>query len=66
LHLRAIDFERQVNLPVSFKGLKLDCGYKIDLVVEEEVVVELKAVEKILRQSIRRNCSRTSSCQGRE
>jgi len=48
LHLRAIDLERQGNLPVSFKGLKLDCGYKIDLVVEEEVVVELKAVEKIL------------------
>jgi GxxExxY protein len=38
----------KVNLPVSFKGLKLDCGYKIDLVVENEVVVELKAVEKVL------------------
>jgi hypothetical protein len=38
----------QVNLPVSYKGLNLDCGYKIDLIVNEEVIVELKAVETIL------------------
>ena len=48
LYLRGLSFERQVALPVSFKGLQLDCGYKIDLVVEREIVVELKAVEKIL------------------
>jgi GxxExxY protein len=37
-----------VNLPVSFKGLKLDCGYKIDLVADDVVILELKCVEKIL------------------
>ena len=48
LHLRGLTFKRQVDLPVSFKGMKLDCGYKIDLVVEDEIIVELKAVEKTL------------------
>ena len=48
LHLRGLVFERQVSLPVSYKGLQLDCGYRIDLVVGQEVVIELKAVDKIL------------------
>jgi len=48
LHLRDLPFRCQVDLPVSYKGLNLDCGYKIDLVVNEEVIVELKAVERIL------------------
>jgi GxxExxY protein len=49
LHLRGLAFEPQVELPVSYKGLKLDCGYRIDLIVEKEVVLELKAIEKVLR-----------------
>jgi GxxExxY protein len=48
LHLRGLPFECQVDLPVSYKGLKLDCGYKIDLVVASEVIVELKSIERIL------------------
>jgi GxxExxY protein len=48
LHLRGIDFRRQIDLPVEYKGLKLDCGYRLDLIVQEEVVVELKCVEKVL------------------
>ncbi len=48
LHLRGIEFQRQVPLPVTYKGLKLDCGYQLDLVVEDAVILELKAVEKIL------------------
>lgn len=48
LHLRQLEFERQVNLPVEYKGIKLDCSYKIDLIVEREVVLELKAVESVL------------------
>ena len=47
-HLRDLRFMRQVELPVKYKGVKLDCGYRIDLVVNEEVIVELKAIEKIL------------------
>jgi GxxExxY protein len=48
LHLRGIDFRRQVDIPVEYKGLKLDCGYRLDLIVHEEVVVELKCVERVL------------------
>jgi GxxExxY protein len=48
LHLRGLAFQRQVDLPVPYKGLKLDCGYKMDVVVEDEVVLELKSIEKIL------------------
>jgi GxxExxY protein len=48
LHLRGLAFERQVDLPVSYKGLFLGCGYKIDLIVEHEVVLELKALETLL------------------
>ncbi len=46
--LRGIPFRRQVPLPVEYKGVQLDCSYKIDLLVNEEVILELKAVEKIL------------------
>jgi GxxExxY protein len=48
LRLCGIPFMCQVDLPVSYKGLKLDCGYKIDVVVNDEVIVELKSVERIL------------------
>jgi GxxExxY protein len=48
LHLRGVAFDRQVNLPVLYKGLLLDCGYKMDLAVERQIVLELKAVESIL------------------
>ena len=41
-------FTREVQLPLSYKGLKLDCSYRIDLLVEDEIVVELKSVEQIL------------------
>jgi GxxExxY protein len=41
-------FQRQVDLPVDYKGLTLHCGYKIDLIVQDEVILELKAVEKLL------------------
>ena len=48
LHLRNIAFRRQVDLPVEYKNVHLDCGYRLDLVVDEKVVVELKAMEGIL------------------
>src|ERR1035437_4138003 len=40
-------FERQVHLPVSYKGIKLACGHKLDLVVEDSVVVEIKAIDEL-------------------
>ena len=48
LLLRKIPFKRQIVLPVTYKGKKLDIGYRIDLLVNNEVVVELKTVEAIL------------------
>ena len=48
LQKRGLDVHTQVALPVVYDGLKLDAGYRIDLLVENQVVVELKAVEKIV------------------
>jgi GxxExxY protein len=42
-----LHFERQVHLPLSYKGVKLDCGYKLDLVVEDSIIVELKAIDSL-------------------
>jgi GxxExxY protein len=43
--LRGIPFERQKPLPVVYKDVKLECGYRIDLLVAGQIVVELKAVD---------------------
>ena len=48
LTLRKVAFKKQVALPVEYKGLRLDCGYRMDLVVEQKVVVEIKSVEALL------------------
>jgi len=48
LGLLDIFFERQKPLPVVYKKIKLDCGYRLDLVVDRRVIVELKAAEEIL------------------
>ena len=48
LKANGIAFGRQVALPVVYKSVKLDCGYRMDLVVDDRLVVELKTVEKIL------------------
>ena len=47
LNLRGIAFERQRTLPVIYKGVSLDCGYRLDFLVERSVVEELKAVEML-------------------
>lgn len=48
LSLAGLNFERQRALPVEYKGVRLDCGYRLDLVVEDSVIVELKTVDSIL------------------
>lgn len=45
---RGLKSSSQVSLPVSYDKVKLDVGYRIDLLVEEVVIVELKSVEKLL------------------
>ena len=48
LSLRESPFERQRQLTVKYKGLHLDCGYRLDLLVAQAVVVEIKAIEALL------------------
>lgn len=48
LHKRGMRATRQVELPVIYDEVRIDCGYRIDLVVEEAVIVELKSVERMI------------------
>ncbi|MEY4199975.1 MAG: hypothetical protein RLZZ265_1715 [Verrucomicrobiota bacterium] len=45
--LRGIAFERQLALSVNYKGVKLDCGYRLDIVLPGKLVIEVKAVEAL-------------------
>jgi GxxExxY protein len=47
LDLRSTRYERQKPLHVVYKGKELDCGYRLDIVVDNQLIVELKSVEKI-------------------
>jgi GxxExxY protein len=47
LSLANISFQRQVPLPVIYKSLPLDCGYRLDFLIENTVVLEIKAVEEL-------------------
>jgi GxxExxY protein len=43
-----LKLEEQKPLPVVYKQVKLDCGYRLDMVVEDEIILEIKAVEKLI------------------
>ncbi|OKZ03878.1 MAG: GxxExxY protein [Bacteroides sp. 41_26] len=43
-----INYEKQKGLPIIYKDVTLDCGYRIDILVENKIVIELKTVEKLL------------------
>ena len=47
LHHRKIPFERQKQLPIEYKGNLLDCGYRLDLVVDDRLILELKSCATI-------------------
>ena len=47
LSARGMSFARQVELPVVYKDVRLDCGYRMDLVVEDRVIVEIKTVDRL-------------------
>ncbi len=47
LDLRKLQFEKQKSLPIEYKGVKLDCEYRLDLLVERKVIVELKVVDSL-------------------
>ncbi len=44
---RQVRFQRQLELPVEYKGKRLDCGYRMDVVVDNKVILELKAVDAL-------------------
>ena len=44
---QGIPFSKEVDLPVQYKGIRLDCGYRMDLFVDEQLIVELKSVDKL-------------------
>ncbi len=46
--INGISFKAEHPLPVDYKGVRLDCGYRIDLLVENEIIIELKSVESLL------------------
>lgn len=48
LSIRGIEHKRQVQLPVNYKGERLDADFRIDILVEDEIIVELKAVEQMI------------------
>jgi GxxExxY protein len=48
LHRRDIAFDRQVSLPIVYEGMKLEAGLRLDLVVERQIIIEIKAVESLL------------------
>ena len=45
--LGQISFERQKPIPIAYKGIKLDCGYRADLVVDGRLLIEIKSVDAI-------------------
>ena len=45
--LGGLSYERQKSLPLAYSGLKLDCGYRLDVVVENAIILELKSCEAI-------------------
>jgi GxxExxY protein len=47
LHERGITYDRQVPLPIIFKGHRLDAGYRMDIIVEQQLIVEVKSVDQL-------------------
>lgn len=47
-HLRGLHFQRQVTVPVIYKAVALDCGYRLDLIVQDMVILELKSIARVL------------------
>ena len=47
LEVQEIPFASEVDLPIDYKGIKLNCGYRLDLMVDGRLIVELKAVDEV-------------------
>ena len=47
LELNGVGFKLELPLPVKYKGIYIECGYRIDMLVENEIILELKSVEEL-------------------
>jgi GxxExxY protein len=56
LGLRNLPYERQKEIAITYKGVNLDCAYRLDIVISNQLIVELKACEERYSQSMRHNC----------
>lgn len=48
MNLRGLRFQREVKVPVIYKGVALDCGYRLDMIIEDAVILELKSADRII------------------
>ena len=48
LNLKGIKYKKQLSLPINYKGFQLDSDFRIDILIEDEIIVELKAIESLL------------------
>ena len=48
LSLAGLKFQTQIEQPVTYKGVRLDCGYRLDFLIEGELILELKAVQEVI------------------
>ena len=48
LRQNGLEFQRQVPLPIVYKSVRLDCGYRMDIVVEQQVILELKTADRLM------------------
>ena len=69
LTIRQIQFRQEVPLPVEYKGLRLDCGYRIDMLIENQLILELKSVKTIegihqaqLLTEVLQSCQHVTAC----
>ncbi len=49
LHLRGVSLVRQIALPIFYEGARLDAGYRLDMVAEDTIIIEIKAVDLLTR-----------------
>ena len=64
LERNRIPFGRQADMKLNYEGMMIDCGYRIDIIVADEIVLEVKAVERILpvHAAQLQTCLRLSGC----
>jgi GxxExxY protein len=62
LRLRRLKVERQIPLPIFYKDVILDCGYRLDLVIEDQVIVEIKSVAAFIHEAQMLSYLKLSDC----